>query len=223
MRQLALPFIHRAPLCVTDILAAPSNEAARSFLAADPDDWPQRRLFLWGPPGCGKTHLLHRWAARADAALVEAATISRIAADGVLPAANGLAIDDADQVHDETAFLHVLNVAAEHGAPLVLAARTSPHRWQTGLPDLASRLRAILTVAITPPEDDLLDALLTRLLADRQLAAPPAIIRYLRQRLPREPDALARIAARLDAASLEGRRPITVALASTLLDETELR
>ncbi len=53
--------------------------------------------------------------------------------------------------------------------PVLLAARAPPARWQFGLADLASRLRAITAVEIGPPEDTLLRILLARLLAERQL------------------------------------------------------
>ena len=218
MRQLALPFLHRTPACA-DVLAAPSNEAARVFLAADPRSWPFGRLSVWGPAGCGKTHLLHRWAGERSGVVLEAGAIARVAGDGVLPAARGIGIDDADQVGDEIAFLHVINVAAEHGVPLVLASRCSPARWPVGLPDLSSRLRATLAVAIEPPEDRLLDALIGRLIADRQLAVSPSVVRYLRLRLPREPGALRDAVARLDEASLAGHRAVSLALASDLFGD----
>ena len=215
-RQLALPFVHRSPFSVDGPIPSRSNETARALLAAGPTEWPSCRLCVWGPPGCGKTHLLHHWiGGRPGAVLVEAAAIPLLAEDGLLPGA-ALAIDDADQVAHETALLHVLNTAAERRVPLVLAARTSPARLRVTLPDLASRLRATLAAAIEPPEDDLLDALLARLLADRQLAVPPAVLRYMRQRLPREPEALREAAALLDHAALAGRRPVTLALAAHL-------
>jgi chromosomal replication initiation ATPase DnaA len=218
-RQLALPFLHRIHPPADDLLAAPSNEAARHILQTVPAQWPNHRLALWGPPGCGKSHLLHLWVARqSDAALLAAAAISRLAQDGNLPAA-ALAIDDIDTASDEPALLHLLNIAAERQIPLVLATRISPARLAVALPDLASRLRATLAIPIEPPDDDLLDALLARHLARRQLAVGPEVIRFLRLRLPREADALRRAAARLDAASLERARPITVALAASLLPE----
>jgi chromosomal replication initiation ATPase DnaA len=219
MRQLALPFVLGSRF-EADFLAAPSNETARRYLEGDPADWPHQRLFLWGPPATGKTHLLHRWTARRPGAVfIEAAAVAHIAADGILPGRAGLAIDDIDQVPRDDALLHVLNIAAERRVPVLLAARESPGRSAFALPDLASRLRATLTAPIAPPEEELLDALLARLLAERQLAVSPAVIRYLRLRLPREPAAMREAAARLDAASLAAHRPVTVPLAASLFDE----
>ena len=220
MKQRALPLLHVAP--AGPFLPAPSNERALAFL--DAGAWPAGRLWLWGPPGTGKSHLLRLWTARQreagiDAALLPASSLGRAVADYILPATGALALDDLDGLADEPALLHLLNLAAEAGVPLLLASRDSPARLAVALPDLASRVRATLAVCIDPPGDALLDALLARLLADRQLAVPPSVGRYLRARLPRDPDTLRRAVGRLDEASLERRRPITVALAGQLLEE----
>ena len=133
-----------------------------------------------------------------------------------LPAA-GIALDDADAVADETALLHLLNTAGEAGLPILLASPTPPSRWPVRLPDLASRLRAITAVEIGPPEDTLLRTLLARLLAERQLRLPEAVQEWLVRRLPRSASALGEAVGRLDAASLEQRRNITVRFAAVAL------
>jgi chromosomal replication initiation ATPase DnaA len=102
---------------------------------------------------------------------------------------------------------------------VLLAARTAPARWTIRLPDLASRLRAITAVEIAPPEEELLQALLARLLADRQLRLPDPVHQWLLRRLPRTAAALADAVARLDAASLDNHRAITVPLARDVLAE----
>ena len=176
-------------------------------------DWPNHRLALWGEAGRGKTHLLHIWAARTGAALFTGPTLSGASE---LPHA-GFALDDADAAPDETALFHLLNAAGEARLPILLAARVAPSRWPVRLPDLASRLRAITAVEIGPPEETLLRALLVRQLAERQLRPPEAVQEWLVRRLPRSAAALREAVARLDAASLERRRNITVPFATDVL------
>jgi chromosomal replication initiation ATPase DnaA len=214
--QLRLPFPYRPGFAAADFMAAPSNEAALAWLGRT-SDWPDRRLLLWGDAGCGKTHLLHVWTERVGAKLATGPTLQTIGHDlehaaGMFPAA-GIAIDDADLAADETGLFHLLNTAREAEVPVLLAARTPPARWSIGLPDLASRLRAITAIGIAPPEDSLLQALLARLLADRQLAVPPALQAWLLLRLPRTAAALREAVARLDA---DGR-PIDRGLAGSVL------
>ncbi len=212
-RQLALPFRHRPDYAAADFLAAPSNQDALAWLDRMPD-WPDRRLALWGQPGCGKTHLLHIWASRLGATLLTGADLAGLPPP---PPGPGLAIDDADRPADETALLHILNACREAGRPVLLAATSPPARWPVRLPDLTSRLRAITTVEIAPHEDTLLRTLLARLLADRQLSVSPAVQDWLLLRLPRTAAAMRDAVARLDAAALAAGGRITRALAAATL------
>jgi DnaA regulatory inactivator Hda len=213
--QLPLPFVPSPRFAAEDFCAAPSNEAARAWLDRTAD-WPGHRLLLWGAAGCGKTHLLHIWAARLGADLLAGPSLHGLLELG---SGRGIAIDAADTTGDETALFHLLNAAGEAGRPALLAGRTPPSRWTIGLPDLASRLRAITAVEIGPPEDELLRALLARLLADRQLRIDKAVQNWLLHRLPRTAAALREAVARLDAAALEAQRDITVPLAREVLGE----
>ena len=70
---------------------------------------------------------------------------------------------------DETALFHLLNLAREEAAYVLLTARTAPAAWTIRTPDLASRLKALPVVALAPPDDALLRAVLVKLFADRQL------------------------------------------------------
>jgi chromosomal replication initiation ATPase DnaA len=74
-------------------------------------------------------------------------------------------------------------------------------------------------VEITPPDDELLSALLFRLAAARQLRLPPALAAFLLQRLPRTPAALQEAIARLDRAALASGGRVTRQLAVQALDD----
>ena len=211
--QLALPFDPAPRFEAGDFIEAPSNAAARRWLGCT-GEWPSGRLALWGPAGCGKTHLLHGWAAAQDADILRG---GEIPADLVpMPPDAPLAIDEADRA-PELALLHLLNSAAEAGRPVLLAARPPPGRWDTALADLASRLRAVIAIEILPAEDELLRLLLRRLLLERQLAVGEALQDYLLRRLPRTPAALRLAAARLDRAALAAGGRVTRGLAAAAL------
>jgi chromosomal replication initiation ATPase DnaA len=196
--QLPLPFQHQ-PAYGADFLAAPSNEEALAWLDRTAD-WPDHRLALWGEPGCGKTHLLQLWAERSGATLLTGPTLHGLPG---LSASTAVAIDDAAAIADETALLHLLNAAREHALPVLLAAQTPPARWSVHLADLASRLRALTSVRILPPDDPLLRALLLHLLSDRQLVMKSDLQDWLLRLLPRSPAALREAVRRLEQAALD--------------------
>jgi chromosomal replication initiation ATPase DnaA len=208
--QLPLPFPHQPAYAAADFLAAPSNEAALTWLERT-EDWPDHRLALWGEAGCGKTHLLRLWAGRRGATVLAGADLLGLPA---VPPAGGVALDDADAMAEEPTLLHLLNAAREARVPVLLAARTPPARWPVRLADLGSRLRAVTVVEIMPPEESLLRALLLRLLADRQLAVTASLQEWLLLRLPRSPAALREAVARLDQAALAAGGAVTRPIAA---------
>jgi chromosomal replication initiation ATPase DnaA len=213
-RQLPLPFVHAPRLTEADFLPSDSTRPALAWLARDAD-WPGRRLALWGGPGSGKTHLLHIWATRAGATLITGTMLRHVIPDNEWR--GPLAIDDADLAPSEASLLHALNLAQEARHPVLLAARTPPARWDVGLPDLSSRLRATTAVPLGVANDAFLRTLLARLLSDRQLLVPAPVQDWLLAVLPREPAALREAAARLDRAGLAAGRSVTRALAAQTL------
>ena len=70
----------------------------------------------------------------------------------------------------------------ERGAPLLLTAQLPPSEWpqafKLALPDLNSRLRALLAFDLWAPDDALLMGLAVKLFADRQLAVPGKQVSY---------------------------------------------
>ncbi len=217
MSQLPLAFEHRPALGAEDFLVAAPNREAVLWLDRWPD-WPAPALAIHGPPGCGKTHLAHVFRARARAALVAPREIGAALEAAARETPRALAIDDADAaLADEAAFLHLYNLIAGAGGHLLITAREAPARWKIALPDLRSRLSAAPAVALRPPDDDLLDAVLAKQFADRQLRVGDEVRRFLLARMERSFDAARRIVAALDHAALAGRRNITVPLAREVL------
>lgn len=214
MRQLALPFIDSPQLYqIEDFCLASSNEAAREWLAR-PSTWSNGRLIIWGEAGCGKSHLLHMWAQTNGANVIEGTALR-----GLVRSQTPLAIDNADLVPEPASLLHLLNAAAEEDVPVLMATRLPPSRLGYTLADLTSRLRASANVEIRAPEDDLLDALLTRLAATRQLNLPPTVHNALRLHLPRTPSSYREAIARLDRLAMDRGMKITRAMAAEVLNE----
>jgi chromosomal replication initiation ATPase DnaA len=211
--QLPLPFEHQPSYEPGDFIAACSNRDALTWLDAS---WPDHRLALFGPPGCGKSHMLRIWQQRTDAVLLTGAALTNL---DELPRQGALALDDADAIADETLLFHLLNTARDRGLRLLLASRTPPARWPVRLPDLSSRLRAITAVEIAPPDDELLAALLKRLVADRQLAMSQPAQDWVLHHLPRSPASLREAVALLDRESLASSLAITRSLAIKVLNQ----
>ena len=212
MTQLVLP-IDRAPsFAAADFVADASNEEALRWLSA-PSRWPDGRLVLAGPAGTGKTHLLHATARALGWAVLHGPDLRGLPE---LPI-RGVALDEADIPGEETSLLHLMNACAEARLPLLMAAPTAPSRWRVALADLRSRLAATAVAHLDEPSDALLEALLAKHIADRQLQLDPGLLAAVRRHLPRSAAAMAEAVARLDRASLIAGRRLTRSAALAVL------
>src|SRR5262249_55030838 len=183
-RQLSLPLGHQASFDRADFLCGPGNEAALALIDRW-TDWPVRAIALIGPEGSGKSHLAAIWAKAAGARVITSRAIDASSVPHVL-SGGALAIEDADRGEfDEAALFHLLNLAREQLAYVLITARKTPASWPTRLPDLVSRLRALPVVTLDPPDDALLAAVLVKLFADRQLAVDERLIEFLVRHIER--------------------------------------
>jgi chromosomal replication initiation ATPase DnaA len=219
-RQLTLDLEHAESYARDDFLGGPSNAAALTLIDSWPD-WPSSVVALVGPEGSGKSHLASIWAAQAGARCVAARSL--LDADVPVALATGaLVVEDAAEMgFDETAMFHLLNLAREEGAFVLLTARTAPGMWAIRTPDLASRLKALPVIALASPDDALLRAVLVKLFVDRQLGVDEQLVGYVATRIGRSfADAQAAVAA-LDQEAMRRQRPLTRALAAEVLRAQE--
>jgi chromosomal replication initiation ATPase DnaA len=214
-RQLAFALPHAESLSRDDFLEGSCNAAAVELIDRWPD-WPNRLVMLVGEPGSGKSHLAAIWAANAGARSTSARALTASAVPAAL-ATGALVIEDlAPADIDERALFHLLNLARQEQADVLMTARTQPAGWALEVPDLLSRLRAVPVVTLAPPDDALLRALIVKLCLDRQLNVDEALVNYVASRIERSFAGARKAIALLDAEALRLRRPVTRALAVEL-------
>jgi chromosomal replication initiation ATPase DnaA len=215
-RQLALALDHAESFAREDFLSSPCNAAALALIDRWPD-WPGQTVAMVGPEGSGKSHLAAIWAGAAGARFLAARSL----ATAQLPAAlatGALVVEDvAPGQFDERALFHLLNLAREERAFMLLTARTAPAGWRLAIPDLASRLKALPVAALTPTDDALLRGVLVKLFADRQLAVDESLVGFLAKRIERSIGAARAVVAELDREAMRQKRPLTRALAAEIL------
>lgn len=184
-------------------------------------DWPAVGLIITGPPASGRSHLARLWADLAGAIWIDGP--DRSAVEALLPdPPSAVVIDDADRAaprsSGEEGLFHLLNGLKAGGGHILLTALAPPARWDLGLADLASRVRALPVAQIGAPDDVLLAAVIAKQFADRQIAVEPGVVDFLIRRMERSFRAAADLVAAIDRAALAGQRPITRQLAAHLLD-----
>ncbi len=192
--QIALPLKAGTSGPQRIIIGAGNRHVAEALSA--PENWPFRTALLTGPPRSGKS-LFARWFAASGA---------------------GDALDDAQDMAEDEVF-HRWNRAQESGTPLLVVGGEPP--WEITLPDLRSRLGAVLQLEIGPPDDAIAAELLLSLAAERALPLGPDAAEYLVPRAPRSQQALERLVEMIDRLSLERKSPPSMGIWRAALEAVQ--
>jgi chromosomal replication initiation ATPase DnaA len=215
-RQLAFALPHAESLTRDNFLEGPANAAGLALVDSWPE-WPNRIMLLVGPEGSGKSHLAAIWAEQAGARSISAHALTPAAVPGAL-ATGTLVVEDLNAPDfDERALFHLMNLAREDEAFVLITARVPPSAAQIELRDLRSRLRAVPVISLLPPDDQLFRALIVKFCADRQMTVDETVVGYLATRIERSSAAARRAVELLDTEALRLGRPVTRALAADLL------
>ncbi len=187
-----------------------------------------KMLYLWGPAGCGKSHLLqalcHATAATGQSPvylpLQELRTLSPALLEG-LESQVLLAIDDIQAIAGmpqwEEALFHLYNRVRDLGHRLVVSAIVAPAGLPLTLPDLVSRLGwgPVFQLSVLSDQDK--RTVLQMRARRRGLEMSNEVAEYLLRRCPRDMDSLFNLLNQLDHASLVAQRRLTIPFVRELL------
>jgi chromosomal replication initiation ATPase DnaA len=190
-----------------------SNAEALAALDAWPR-WPGGILVLVGPEGVGKSHLAQAWASSA-----KATTLDRAQPDIAAAAGRPALLEDVDRGVEAEALFHLINQAAQAGASLLLTARLTPTAWPAELPDLRSRLNALMVAEIAPPDDEVLGGVLKKFFRERNIRPHDDVYPYLLRRMERSIPGAREIVRRLDETEDGQMRPVSRVLAREILED----
>lgn len=217
--QIPFPFDAKRSFAREDFVPGTTNEAGLALV----DGWPQwhtRVCALWGPKGCGKTHLAQIWRVQSDAVEISARALTSETVAGLAPGGACL-LDDADLVEGGAGLFHLINFVNQTSGWLLMTGQEAPPRWATRVPDLHSRLTAVPGAALESPDEALLARVLLKLFADRQLKLPEALIGYLAPRLRRSFAEAERIVVLIDTLALQQKRNVSVEIGVQALRQLE--
>lgn len=183
-------------------------------------------LYLHGIDGAGKSHLL-----QAICASVPGAAYLPLRALGVLGAEvlDGLeavplvAVDDpqciAGDARWEERLFSFYNACIAARTRMVVAAPVPATELPLALPDLRSRLAAMPHFALRPLDEAQQREALKARAAARGLDLPEETLHYLQRRFARDMSSLHALLEKLDVASLEAQRPLTVPFIRSVLGD----
>jgi DnaA family protein len=219
MRQVPLALVSELQPSFESYLPGRNAAALAHLRQAVP---PRAPIYLWGPPGSGKTHLLRALAHACQAQGLRAGwlDVAEAKAWGLDPGWALVLIDD----------VHRLDAEGQHAAfALLVDAQTMGMPWAASgdVPPVDLRLRDDLrtrlgwghTFALEPLGELQTRAVLRREADRRGILLTDDVMDYLLTRFPRDLKSQMELFDRLDAFALALGRAVTIPLLRTMLAE----
>lgn len=187
-------------------------------------------IYLHGPEGSGRTHLLMAacQAASADGFSAQYLPLAALAGaqDDAIRGFGGsdlLVLDDVDAIAGirdaEHALFDLYNRCRAEGSCLVFVAAAPPSQIGISLPDLVSRLSSCTQASLRPLDDTQRREVLRERAEARGIALDEAALDFLFTHYARDLGSLGALLDQVDRASLAAKRRVTVPFLRQLLRE----
>lgn len=224
MRQLTLDLSAPVRPTLDNFVIGANAETHRAVTDFVAGNLRETVLYLWGPAGAGKTHLLKSVADAFEASgrrtfYVGYGTAGAIDSD--LAGIDLLAADDVERLDllGESEFFNIYNTLRDSGRRLIAAGSAPPASLRLRA-DVVTRLGWGLVYQVHPLTDEEKVSALCDHARERGFSLTPDITDHLLNRVRRDMPTLLAVLDAIDRHSLEYRKPVTLALVRQVLRES---
>ena len=216
MSQLVFKFPFKTKYYEQDYYVSSNNFSAYRLIESWPN-WPGKWLNIFGPKGCGKTHLSNILKKKInvvymlDAENINNETISKF------EKLDCLIIDNYAKNIDEKIFYSILNQSKQSDSYLLINSILPLGNIEFDLKDLRSRTESFVNLGIELPTDDLLRVIISKSFSDRQIDITPKISEYIIKNIERSYEKVFKFIKEIDDLSLSSGKSININLIKKVL------
>ena len=217
MSQLVFKFPFKTKYYEQDYYVSSNNFAAYRLIESWPN-WPDKWVNIFGPKGCGKTHLSNILKKKInsvqilDASEIDNETISKF------EKLDCLIIDNYEKNIDEKIFYSLLNQSKQSDSYLLVNSILPLGNIKFDLKDLRSRTESFIDLGIELPTDDLLRVIISKSFSDKQIEITPKISEYIIKNIERSYEKVFKFIKEIDDLSLSSGKSININLIKKVLN-----
>ena len=215
--QLIFNFPFKRNYLKQDFYVSENNFNAFKLIESWPK-WPSRLVNIFGPTGCGKTHLVNILKTKIQSII----KLSKNVSEDILrdfKTKECLIIDDYNNNIDEKTLYSIINQANQDNKYLIISSTVSIKKFKTKLKDLKSRFTSFVDIGIDLPTDDLIRVILTKNFSDKQIEISEKNIEYILKNIERSYEKINTFSNSIDSLSLIKAQPIKLHLIKKVLNE----
>jgi len=214
-QQLIFNFPFKKTYFSQDFYVSKNNFNAFKLIESWPQ-WPSRFINIFGPKGCGKTHLANILSSKIGSLIISANKIDN-GVIGRYKTKECLIIDDFNNDIEENLLYSIINFALQDNKYLIISSPISLKKFKIKLKDLNSRFTSFIEVGIDLPTDDLIKVILTKNFSDKQISISKKNIDYILNNIDRSYEKINLFSNSIDNLSLEKAKPVNLQLIKDVL------
>ena len=220
-QQLIFNFPFKKNYLSQDFYVSENNFKAFKLIENWPN-WPSRLVNIFGPTGCGKTHLINILKSKIQSMIilakdVNAETLTKYKIKECL------IIDNFDNNIQENTLYSIINLALQDNKYLIISSKISLKGFETKLEDLKSRLKSFVDIGIDLPTDDMIRVILAKNFSDKQIQISEKNIEFILKNIERSYEKINLFSNSIDGLSLAKAQPINLQLIKKVLNELSLQ
>ena len=217
LRQELFNFNFNKSLQQNDFFVSESNFYAYNLLLSWPK-WEKKIVNIFGERYSGKTHLIEIFLEKNKGIVVNLSDLKNYDLEKLRFNEN-LIIENISDGFDETLFYSLIDTIDKYNKFLILTSKKSLTDINIKLDDLKSRLKNCLFAEIKKPDDILIQALITKNLADHQISIDSKLVDFISKRITRSYGKIKEFVCTIDEISLKKKKPINFKIIKEILEE----
>ena len=216
MSQLVFKFPFKTKYYEQDYYVSSNNFSAYRLIESWPN-WPDKWVNIFGPKGCGKTHLSNILKEKINS--VQILDASNIDDETILKfdKLDCLVIDNYKKNIDEKLFYSILNQSKQLDNYVVINSILPIKDIDFKLQDLKSRAKSFVNLGIELPTDDLLRVIISKSFSDKQISINPKLSDYIIKNIERSYEKVFKFIKEIDDLSLSSGKSININLIKKVL------
>ena len=216
MSQLVFKFPFKTKYYEQDYFVSSNNFSAYRLIESWPN-WPDKWVNIFGPNGCGKTHLSNILEKKINLVhIIDAKSINNETIAN-FEKLDCLIIDNYQNNIDEKLFYSILNQSKQSDNYLLVNSISPLGNIKFNLKDLRSRAESFINLGIELPTDDLLRVIISKSFSDKQIEITPKISEYIIKNIERSYEKVFKFIKEIDDLSLSSGKSININLIKKVL------
>ena len=206
LRQQLFNFEFNKSFNSNDFFVSESNFYAYNLLLSWPN-WEKKIINIHGERYSGKTHLIEIFLEKNKGLIIDINKLKNYDLEKLRFNQN-IIIDNISEKLDESLFYSLIDTIDKYNIFLILTSNKSINDLNIKLKDLKSRLKNCLFAEIQRPDDILIQALITKNLADYQITLDSKLIDYISKRITRSYSKIREFVCTIDEISLKKKNQL---------------